>query len=325
MSGVAASIVYPTYRGEPAFEWLADSLAPQLGDADDVELIVVDGAYSAERGERWRRAVAGRFALHHVRAKPSPYNGAHRLTQRDYFAAASARNTGLVYARRPYVFFIDDSSVLMDGWWRAGREAIRGGMVVAGAYYKCWDMRVVQGALETYRRDASGADSRWTLGDARRAVRVGGGQLFGGSIGAPRELLLQVNGFDELCDSIGGEDWHLGVRLEFAGAPIYYDRRMLSLESEELNRLGTPFLRVDPTLPPDAYMERLGDFGVRRRHVPGACDSSHMLLDIVHGTGSPGTHGNYYWLADLDEATLEATVRRFPRGRWFDGVPLADL
>jgi glycosyltransferase involved in cell wall biosynthesis len=263
--------------------------------------------------------------LRHVPAKPSPYNGARRLTRRDYFAAASARNTGLVYARQPYVFFIDDSSVLMDGWWRVAREAIRAGTVVAGAYCKCWDMRVSGGVLQTFRREDSGMDSRWALGDARRAVRVGGGQLFGGSIGAPRELLLQVNGFDELCDSIGGEDWHLGVRLEFAGAAIYYDRRMLSLESEELNRLDEPFLRVDPTLPPEAYMERLEDFGVRRRHVPGAWDSSHMLLDIVHGTGSPGTQGNYYWLADLDEAALEATVRRFPRRRWFDGMPLAEL
>jgi len=72
-------------------------------------------------------------------------------------------------------------------------------------------------------------------------------------------------------------------------------------------------------------MERLLDFGVRRRHVPGACDSSHMLLDIVHGAASPATQGNYYWLADLDETTLEATVRRFPRQRWFDGIPLAQL
>jgi glycosyltransferase involved in cell wall biosynthesis len=320
-----ASILYSTYRAEPAFEWLVDSLARQLGDGDDVEVIVVDGAYSAERGERWSLAIDGRFAFRHVPAKPSPYNGARRLTQRDYFAASSARNTGLVYARAPYVFFVDDCSVLMDGWWRAAREAIQSGIVVAGAYYKCWEMRVAGGALETFRREDAGVDSRWALGDAQRAVRVGGGQLFGGCIGAPRELLLQVNGFDELCDSIGGEDWHLGVRLEFAGATIYYDRRMFSLESEELNRLGTPFLRLDPTLPPEAYMERLEDFGVRGRHVPGACDSSHMLLDIVHGTGSPGTQGNYYWLADLDEAALAATVRRFPRHRWFDRVPLAEL
>ena len=52
MTGAVASIVYSTCRAEPAFEWFADSLAPQLGDGDDSEVIVVDGAYSVERGER---------------------------------------------------------------------------------------------------------------------------------------------------------------------------------------------------------------------------------------------------------------------------------
>ena len=325
MSGVVVSIVYPTCRLEPAFEWFADSLAPQLGDGDDVEVIVVDGAHSAERGERWRLAVAGRFALRHVPAKPSPYNGPYRLTRHDYFAAASARNSGLVHARRPYVFFVDDACVLMDGWWRAAREAIRSEVVVTGAYRKCWEMHVADGVLETCRYEDTGIDSRWTLGDARGPVRIGGGQLFGASFGAPRELLLQLNGFDELCDSIGGEDWQLGIRLELAGEAIWYDRRMLSVESEELHCLGTPFERIDRMLPPAAYMERLEDFGVRQRRVPGPCDSSHMLLDIVYGTGSPSTQGNYYWLADLEESGLEATTRRFPRRHWFDDIPLTEL
>ena len=196
---------------------------------------------------------------------------------------------------------------------------------MTGAYRKCWDMHVERGVLESCRREDSGIDSRWTLGDARRAVQVGGGQLFGASIGAPRDLLLQLNGFDELCDSIGGEDWQLGLRLELAGVPIWYDRRMLSIESEELHHLGTPFQRVDRTLAPAAYMERLEEFGVRHRRVSGACDSSHMLLDIAFGTGSPSTQGNYYWLADLEASTLEATVPRFPRRHWFDGVSLSEL
>ena len=325
MSSVAASIVYSTCRHEPAFEWFAESLARQLDDDGGVEVIVVDGVDSAGRGERWQRVAAGRFALRRVAAKPSPYNGAHRLTTRDYFAAASARNTGLVYARAPYVIFVDDASLLMDGWWSAAREAALGGTVVTGAYRKCWEMRVRDGVLVSSRRADSGIDSRWALGDARRPVRVGGGQLFGACIGAPRDLLLGLNGFDELCDSIGGEDWQLGVRFELAGIPIYYDRRMLSIESEELHRQGTPFRRVDRTLTREAYMDRLEAFGVRRRRVPGACDSSHMLLDIAYGTGSPATQGNYYWLAELDESALEQTVRRFPRRYWFDDAPLSEL
>jgi glycosyltransferase involved in cell wall biosynthesis len=321
----AASIVYCTCRAEPAFEWFAESLARQLGDADDVEVVVVDAWHGWERGDRLARAAAGRFAFRHVAAKPSPYSGARRLTTRNFFAAASARNTGLVYAAKPYVVFVDDACVLMDGWWKAAREASREGAVVTGAYRKCWEMRVCGGVLESCRKEPSGVDSRWSLGDARRPVPVGGGQLFGATIGAPRALLLEINGFDELCDSVGGEDWHLGVRLELSGVPIWYDRRMLTIESEELHRQGEPFLRIDRTLPPAAYMERLDEFGVRRRRVDGAFDNSHMLLDVVYGTGSPATQGNYYWLADLDESALPATVRRFPFRHWFDRTPLAEL
>jgi hypothetical protein len=324
MSGAVATLVYLTYRSEPGFEWFADSLAAQLGPGDDIELILVDGAHDRERGERFARAVAGRMVLRHVAAKPSPYNGANRLTRRNLFAAASARNTGLVYASKPYVIFVDDACVLAEGWWRAAREAVAAGRVVTGAYRKDWGMEVLRGVLVN-RHSRSGLDSRWQLGNDSGAVRVGGGQLFGASIGAPRDLLLQVNGFDELCDAIGGEDWQLGVRLEFAGVPIYYDRRMLSIESEDLHRRGVPFARIDPTLPAAAYLERLTEFGVHRRRIPGACDSSHMLLDVVYGTESAQTQGNYYWLADLTEATLAATTRRFPRRHWFDRRPLCAL
>lgn len=324
MSCVMATLVYLTCREEPAFEWFADSLTAQLDPGDDVELIVVDGAHARERGERFAHALAGRVPLRHVAAKPSPYNGVNRLTRRNFFAAASARNTGLVYARAPYVIFVDDACVLAKGWWRAAREAVSAGRVVSGAYRKDWGMEVARGVLIDSRTHA-GLDSRWPQGDDNGPVRVPGGQLFGASIGAPREVLLQVNGFDELCDSIGGEDWQLGVRLEFAGVPIYYERRMLSIESEELHRHGTSFARVDRTLPAAAYRQRLAEFGIHRRRVPGACDSSHMLLDVAFGTESAQTQGNYYWLADLTEATLATTTQRFPRAHWFDRQPLANL
>ena len=50
-----------------------------------------------------------------------------------------------------------------------------------------------------------------------------------------------------------------------------------------------------------------------------------MLIDIVLGTGSWATHGNYYWLADLTPASYPALVERFPMRHWFDGCPLQDL
>jgi hypothetical protein len=325
MSGADVSIVYVTCRAEPRFDWFADGLARQLGDGDDVELVVVDGAYDAARGERWRRDVGGRFAFRHVPAKPSPWNGPQRLTSRDYFAAASARNTGLVHARRPYVVFADDASVPMPGWWAAVGAAARRGDVVGGAYQKRWEMRVEDGLLVGSRLETAGVDVRWPQGDDRRPVEIAGNQLYAPSLGAPRAVLLAINGYDELCDSIGGEDWHLGARLAFSVFRLWYDRRMLTIESEDLQRVGPVFLRDDPLAAPEAYRARLARYGLRRRHVEGRCDASHMLVDIAYGTGSPCTQGNYYWLADLDETGLAATIPRFPRRRWFDDLPLAAL
>lgn len=322
MSGI--SIVYITYRSTPRFDWFVASLAREIGD-EEFEVIFVDGLHSIERGRELAALVGDRFAFRHVAAKPSPYNGAHRLTRRDYFAAASARNTGLIYASKSYVVFVDDLSVVMPGWWAQVREAARQGYVVTGAYQKHWEMRVDNGLLLDSRSEPSGIDSRWNQGDDGHNVRVGGAQLFGASFGAPRTLMLELNGCDELCDSIGGEDWQLGLRIEWSGAPIYYSRRMLTIESEELHRQGTPALRIDKVTEPELYMARLADFGVSRRFIEGRYDSSHMLLDILFGTQSLQPMGNYYFLPDLTADDLAATIARFPVEYWFDGQPLRDL
>jgi glycosyltransferase involved in cell wall biosynthesis len=319
------SIVYITRRTQPRFEWFIDSFAAQLRGDEDVEVIFVDGKHSAERSAELAQAVRARFDFRHVPAKPTPYNGARRLTRFEYMAAASARNTGIVYATKPYVVFVDDVSVMMPGWWAAAHEAARQGCVVAGAYQKHWEMDVVAGVLVKSRVDPSGIDSRWPRGDNWRNVPIGGGELYGCSFGAPRALLLAVNGLDELCDTVGGEDYHLGIRLEWAGARIFYSRRMLTIESEELHRVNEPLRKLDKTATPDAYMRKLHEFDVEQRTVPGACDPSHMVLDILYGIRTTQALGNYYMLEELSAATLNTVAERFPQYHWFDGQPLAEL
>jgi glycosyltransferase involved in cell wall biosynthesis len=317
------SIVYVTHRADPRFAWFADSLAAQL-DGTQPEVIVVDGYCDEARAAAIEATVAGRFAVRVVPPKPTVWNGAHQRTAVEYHACSNARNTGLVHARAPYVVFTDDCALLGPHWWARVREGARHAYVVGGAYEKRSDLAVEAGRLVDAGKRL-GRDARWEQGDDDHVVPIGGGQLYGCTIGAPRELLLDVNGFDEICDSIGGEDCQFGLRLEFAGAPIFYDRRLLTIESDALHHTGTPLRRIDPELDRAAYDAHLQRFGLSERVVDGKLDASHLTLDLTLGLRSPGSLGNHFELAALRPETLGATAANLPDRYWVDGRLLTDL
>jgi glycosyltransferase involved in cell wall biosynthesis len=322
---MALSVVYVTHREEPRFDWFANGLARQLSSSDEVELIVVDGRASLERASALGSIVASRFPVRQVQPKPNPYNGPSRRTSRDYAAIASARNTGLVHARHPYVLFVDDASVPMPRWWQAAREAAAEGYVVGGAYQKHWEMVVEDGLLVSSRSERSGIDHRWETGSDDGPTPMHGGHLFGCSFGAPRDLLLAVNGADELCDPVGGEDYHLGIRLEWSGASLRYDRRLLTIESEEHHRRGTIPIRVDKLLDDRRYFDSLASFGVAARSVDGTFDVSHLVLDVLYGTRSLRSLGNGFDVATLAPGMLPELAARLPTHYWADRQPFAEL
>ena len=335
MSAPAASIVYVTHRLNPRFHWFADSLARQLdGDGRAVEVIVVDAHHSRERELEFAQVAGGRFSLRHVAPKPSPYSGSYRKTTHEYSTISSARNTGIVYARSPYVVFNDDSGVLVDGWWEEVRCAASVGYVVGGSYENRLDMHVEEGCVEDPAPRANALDSidsRWGLGDDEALVQVSGGQLFGCGLGAPRELLLAVNGFDELCDPTGGEDINLGLRLEWSGARVFYSRRMRMIKdgarhrSDKVVRLDRGHARGD-LLDEQRYMASLLRFGVTARtFADGRLDCGHLCLDILYGTRSVRALGNGYDLAELTEVDLDGTAAAFPEHYWATGEPLSEL
>jgi glycosyltransferase involved in cell wall biosynthesis len=323
MSG-GISVVFVTYRPDPKFDWFADSLARQ-SDGSDMDVIIVDGLWSAERTGLFEAQARGRFPLRHVAAKPTPNAGPHRLTRADHFSAASARNTAAIYATRSYLVYADDLSVVMPGWWAEVQSAAAAGDVIGGAYQKRLEMVVDDGILISSCCEASSIDTRWwQAGDSGR-VTIPGAQLYGCSFGLPLELMLSVNGFDELCDRSGGEDWHFGLRLEWSGATIRYSRHMLTIESTELHTVGTPAKRLAKFLPPHRYLRRLREFGIDRRATDQKWDNGHMIVDLAYGTRSTQTLGNYYLLSALTPEALPATVARFPRLDWFDDQPLSQM
>jgi Glycosyl transferase family 2 len=321
----AVSIVHITHRAEPAFAWFVDSLAAQLAPGDELEVIFVDGLHGPKRCAELELIVAGRFPFRHVAPKPTPWNGEHRLTRRQYSATSSARNTGIVYATHAYVVFVDDACVLAAGWWQEVKAAARKRSVVGGAYQKHYEMVVRDGVLVSSRLEADGQDCRWERGDDLTPVPIGGGELFGAGLGAPRALLVALNGFDELCDPVGGEDYHLGLRIEWSGVAIHYRRSMLAIESQELHCQPAVVMRHGKTLDASSYRLRLREYGVAERSTDGPTDAGHMILDILLGTRSVTTMGNYYSLQALTEFDLPATITRFPRNHWFDRQPLSQM
>ncbi len=321
---MSVTIAYITHRAEPQFRWFIDGLAAQLDGDPTVEVLFVDGLYDRPRAECVTELVAGRFAFRHLPAKPNPWNGPYRLCRHELWAAASARNTAIVCARGEYLACVDDCSVLGPHWWDQVRLAARERWVIAGAYQKHRDIEVVAGVLSDSRTDDSGLDTRWSLAAGDGTVQIAGGQLYG-NCAAPRDLLVAVNGWDELCDPMGGEDYHLGIRLEWAGETIRYSRRMLTIESEDLHGGRTPSRWAPPPLSVEDYMAILARYGVDRRSTDGPTDASHLVLDVLYGTHAVRSIGNYYDLRDLDEMSLMGLPSRFPLRYWFADVALAEL
>lgn len=339
------SICYFTSRLEPHFNWFVDSLANEIpiGERSDVQLVIVDRhlwALTPEAGNNYfargdlisltdpqyqredrkhkiGSAVQGRFEFIHLPVKPCAWQGPFRFTSKDWFCAASARNTAIMAAKHPYFVGVDDLSVLISGWWPQVKHAAESGYCVCGAYKKVKDLVVDNGNLVSFTEYPAGVDSRWGRGSPDGIVPWSGSELYGCSFGMPVELLLKVNGCEELCDGLGAEDYDLGMRVERAGGKFFYNRNMVTYESEEMHYL-------DPALPRESKI-------VLQENLPadyhGRRESDHVMLNRVAGEAritTLSTH-NLRQARDEFQASQRAMIPIGPLEDWRDGTPLGDL
>jgi hypothetical protein len=302
------TLAYLTSRKEPHFEWFAFSLSRELKANPDVKLsglrIVIVDYYAHERSFEFDDLPIGFFgSFLHVAPKPTPWQGQFRQTQHDYFAASNARNTAICFSPDGYVCFVDDLSVLMPGWLAAVVEAQSKGYIACGAYRKVFDLKV--GENITYQDNPHGHDSRWRSGHDRAAIPCSGNWAFGCSLAAPVEAFLEINGYPEACDGMGYEDCVTGVAIERRGFQFRYDRRMLTLESEEGHHVGTPMLRRDPGVSPN--------------------DKSHAMLARYMGVRS---FDNPFDIRQVRQAVLAGEEFPLPapnQAEWFTGTKLSEL
>lgn len=300
------TVCYITNRREPKLEWFINSFDRERA-GEIIRLVMVD-AHCTQPARC--ETLTGQTAWKHLAPKPCVWQGPHRRTNVDWFAASNARNTGLCLAPDGYIVYVDDLSVLLPGWLAAVREAMSGGYIACGAYRKCKKLEVVDGEVVSHEYFPAGTDNR--IQHVSADVTPCGGQwLYGCSVALPVEALLSINGWPEdLCDGMGFEDCLTGLALQNAGYDLRYDRRMMTYESEELHHVEPPLKRSDYGVSPN--------------------DKSHAALKIVQDGAKwfANKHlgpGGIRALRDRVLAGEPFPVPTGPTHEWFTGMRLEDL
>lgn len=307
------TVAYMTSRLEPHIDWFFDSFHRECGgDYTDTRLVVVDFHADAP-GRRSTFAALAHCPLVHVAPKPTVWQGPHRLTSTNYFAASNARNTALCLAPNGYIAYVDDLSVLAPGWLVCVREAIAANYIVYGTFQKVLGLLVENGVVTGFRDHPSGHDSRRRYGNPTRPVPAAGSWLFGCSLALPVESLLAINGWDEDCDGVSSEDSICGIMLGHNRSNTFrYDLRMLTYESEEGHFAEPSFKRT-----------------AKSRYHNDHDDKAHKLLRMA--MNSRHTAPNYFGpggiraVRDRVLAGEPFPIVQIPEHDWFDRVPLREM
>lgn len=242
-------VIYITCRHNPEFQWFTESLRLQARRVDEIRIICVD-LFAGSRAipkPTWCKFIW-------TEGKPTIWQGRHRITSTDWWAASNARNTGLCYAEAPTVAFLDDRCVLIPGWLDAVRRSQDDNYVLAGAYEKRVGMTVVEGRVihpgtilgDDYREFDVTANGKAIPHDCP------GCWMFGANLAMPLEWALSVNGYPEdVCDGMSFEDCIFGDCIQNAGYPIKYDNRCKIVEERTSLQCGPVMKRDDPGTSPD--------------------------------------------------------------------------
>ena len=252
------TIAFITGRAEPHLDWLLESLATQVAARDEIHVLVIDALArtAAELGVlprygQWAPSV--RVTL----PKPTPWQGAHRITTCDWWAKSSAINTALVLCETDYIAFVDDCCRVGPKWLKTVRRGeFTRRSVLAGTYDK-----IEHGGVT--------ADHRRILSPHGK-LDCGGGWLYGCTFALPLEWALETNGAEEGCDGMGTEDYIFGYMISNNGHSIDFVPDMaVTQERGELSSPGVPSIALRRTdkgvAPNDKSNSALTRFRVRLR------------------------------------------------------------
>lgn len=224
------TFAYITNRVEPYIDWYLDSLYIQLKECEftDYEVLIVDSMVN-------NRALCHGHRI--ISPKLCAWSGDYKITSRDYFSAANARNSAIIAARGSHIVFSDDVSVLANGFVKRHIEAYEKQIVMAGIQHKARNLIVEKGDIVSIGK--SNTDSRE---DMIKLLSLSRGLIeapdpawtYGNNLSLPIRIAEKINGFDEIYDGqYGVEDCDLGIRINNSGEKVYINSECLLIESEE--------------------------------------------------------------------------------------------
>lgn len=285
------TIAYITARKQPHIEWFFDSLQNQTDkEFGGIPVVVVD-SYQGELRNLNSELVK------HVRPKPNVWQGENRLTKQDWWAVSNARNTALCLCNTDWIVWVDDRCVLMTGWLDAVRAAMKGEYAVCGNYEKRHSMTVENGVIQN-GGIITGKDARESHG-----LHNCYGQFWGGTYATPTEWALNINGWEELVDGLGAEDYIFGFMLCNAGYMTKYDPALKIVEDRTPGESGPDMKKTDKGVSPkDKSHAALDKFGGLKRAIH-PWDIRQIRESVLKGEPFPG-------------------IEAFPKEDWYDGQPI---
>lgn len=314
------------------FHLFIEPLKKSINDTNcniPIQIIVVDGflyecSDKAARREYFASKI-GAMDYIHVSPKPTAWQGEYKLTPQNYFAAANTRNTGAAYAKYDYIAFVDDLGIIANTWLPAVRDAMKLGQIHCGAYTKVKGM-IYENASYGGGDESTGRDHR--LNVYKKSISpCPGSHMYGSSFCMPKKIYFALNGQNEMCSGIGGEDYDFGIRLERSGYTLYYNKLMFIHEYDDGLEKPTVCVRTDPVISDPEYVKLLQEHKLKDSPA-GRRDLSHFLLCC--GYYGPTSVNPEFSLKEYNRKILEGSSDVFliPSGNpihFFTKKPIANI
>lgn len=274
------TVVYITGRNDPCVNLTVDDLNHQIRDKDEIRFIVVDTHRRSREALGIQRGKLKSVTV--VPPKPNIWQGPHRVTSVDWWANSNARNTGIALCETDYVAFLDDRCRLGPYWLDTVRVAEdRQESVIAGAYQKLEDGKTT-------------LDHRFQACPEGK-LNCGGSWLYGCTFALPLKWCLEVNGFEEGCDGLSGEDYIFGFMLENNGRRIDFAPAMFVTLERSGPHVNT-FVRADKGVSPNDKSHAAIDRFKPRKTTEFTPDLKAIRKQLSHKKGSfpvPDPQGDY--------------------------------